>query len=68
MNCAGKTETDDWYKDSDAKLVSPPFNQIFGGLWICFKDLSSLKEIIESGKSNVFGFLTLNIRRLLRFL
>ena len=28
--------------NSDAKLASPPFNQIFGGLWICSKDILSL--------------------------
>ena len=38
LNCAGKTETDHWYKGSDAKLVSPSSFQIFGGLTICSKD------------------------------
>ena len=38
----GKAETDDSYKGSDAKLVSPLFDQIFGGLWICSKDVLSL--------------------------
>ena len=47
MNFAGKTETDDWYKGSDAKLVSPPFGQIFGGLLICSKDTLSLNRMLE---------------------